>query len=56
MIYYNHYLLLDAGADVHATNADGSTALHDAVVRGDEEIVSELLNRGAKIDAVPFKG
>eukprot|EP00794_Sanderia_malayensis_P019984 gene19984-21943_t len=49
-------LLLDSNADVNATNADGATALHDAIARGSEEIVVELLNHGANTDIVAIKG
>lgn len=35
------------GADVNAVNKDGGSALHDAVVRGNAEIVHCLLKYGA---------
>lgn len=41
------YILLDYGADINAVNACGATPLHDAVVRGNEDIVEELLRAGA---------
>lgn len=31
------------GADVNAVNTEGCTPLHEAVTRGDEEVVEELL-------------
>ncbi|XP_075233962.1 uncharacterized protein LOC142331764 [Lycorma delicatula] len=40
-------LLYDYGADINAVNACGATPLHDAVVRGNEDIVEELLRAGA---------
>ncbi|RQX67311.1 tetratricopeptide repeat-containing protein [Toxoplasma gondii CAST] len=49
-------LLLDRGADVNAKNLDGVTPLHVAAGAEDEtearEILSRLLNAGAKVDAV----
>ena len=43
-------LLLDRGADVNAVNANGDTALHVAVSKGDE-LVRFLVEKGAKLDA-----
>ena len=40
-------LLLDAGADVHATQAGGYTALHSAAANGDARMCRLLLARGA---------
>ena len=39
--------LLDAGADIHARDLTGWTALHAAAFRGDRATVSLLLERGA---------
>ena len=39
--------LLDAGADVNAADFTGWTALHAAAYRGDKQIISLLLGRGA---------
>lgn len=39
--------LLDAGADVNAADLTGWTALHAAVYKGNKQIVSLLLDRGA---------
>src|SRR5688572_11638016 len=38
------------GADVNATQGDGTTPLHWAVYKVDHELVAELLERGAKAD------
>lgn len=43
-------ILIAHGADVNATNADGSTALHNAAWSGQEEIVKLLLSKGAHPD------
>ncbi len=40
-------LLLDAGADVNATQAQGFTSLHSAAHNGDAELTAILLSRGA---------
>ncbi len=39
--------LIDAGADVNACNAGNTTALHQAAIGGDDEMVDLLLSRGA---------
>lgn len=41
---------------MNAMNACGATALHDAVFRGDEEIVEELLHNGANPLIQAMKG
>lgn len=43
--------LLEAGADVQATNADGETALHEAASLGRRDAVTVLLHAGAAIEA-----
>jgi ankyrin repeat protein len=43
-------ILLDLGADVNAVDEGGDTALHGAALRGSNEIVSLLVERGAKLD------
>jgi len=49
-------LLLDAGADMNATNNDGDTALILAAVQGHAEIVRLLLDRGANVEATDSDG
>lgn len=41
-------LLLEAGADVNATQAGGFTPLHQAAAAGKRELVAVLLDRGAR--------
>ncbi len=43
--------LLDAGADVNAAQADGTTALHWAVYNDDAETAGLLVRRGANVKA-----
>lgn len=43
-------LLLEAGADVNATQAGGFTPLHQAAAAGKREIVEQLLKSGARSD------
>lgn len=42
---------LDLGADIHAANDAGWTALHGAAYRGSNEIVQLLVDKGARLDA-----
>ena len=48
--------LLEAGADVNATNEADFTALHGATFRGLNEVVEYLVAQGADIDARDFRG
>ena len=43
---------IEAGADVNASQGDGSTALHWAVYRLDEGLVEALLERGAQANVI----
>jgi ankyrin repeat protein len=49
-------LLLKRGADVHATNSDGDTALHRAAFMEDPTIASFLVAAGADVNARNAKG
>ena len=49
-------LLVGRGAELNRTNSEGCTALHDAVGRGDEEVVVALLEAGASHDIVATGG
>ena len=45
------HLLMEAGSDVNKTSADrGSSALMEAAIQGDREMVEELIERGADLD------
>ena len=49
-------LLLEAGADVNAANAEGSTPLHDAAAHGDLELVNCLSAAGGNLLAKDMLG
>ena len=42
--------LLEAGADVHAKDSNGWTALHWACAMGSKEMVEALINRGSRVN------
>jgi ankyrin repeat protein len=47
---------IEAGLDVHQTNAQGETPLHGAAFRGADTIVRFLVERGADINLVSRRG
>ncbi|HMF27775.1 MAG TPA: ankyrin repeat domain-containing protein, partial [Candidatus Cybelea sp.] len=49
-------LLLDRGADVNATTADGRTALHGAALQGYDDVIRFLVAKGADLFAKDRKG
>ena len=49
-------VLVGAGVDVNAVNADGDTALHGAARRGADAIVQVLVEHGATLDALNTMG
>jgi ankyrin repeat protein len=49
-------MLLDAGADVNATNEYGLTALMDATFRQSAAVVEMLIKRGAGVDTRDHQG
>ena len=49
-------VLLEAGADINATNEADFTALHGAAFRGLNEVVEYLVAHDADIDARDFRG
>jgi ankyrin repeat protein len=50
------YLVEEIGADVNAEDEDGSTALHNAASRGDNEMIEYLVSKGADPKKVNRKG
>lgn len=50
------HVFTDRGADVNAVNSLGDTPLHDAVARGDIDVVEELLRAGANPFIRSIKG
>ena len=47
---------LDAGADVHAADETGNTALHHVVDKGFDRVVELLVERGARLNATNDRG
>ncbi len=50
------YLVEVAGADVNAVDHDGSTALHHAAARGDNDTILYLVSKGADVTKVNREG
>src|SRR5215467_8244052 len=44
--------MIDSGADVNRAQADGTTPLHWAAYRVDQELLQRLLKKGAKANVV----
>jgi uncharacterized protein len=49
-------LLINKGADVNAVNEADFTALHGAAMRGLDEVIKILVDRGAQINARDYRG
>jgi ankyrin repeat protein len=49
-------LCIEHGVDINAFNANGATALHNAVSRGSQKIVTYLAEQGAKLDLKDKQG
>ena len=49
-------VLVEAGANVNAVNEADFTALHGAVFRGNNEVITYLVENGADINARDFRG
>lgn len=50
------YLVEELGADVNAVDADGTTAMHHAASRGDNEMILYLVQRGADVTVINRRG
>ena len=50
------YLVEDLGADVNMRDNDGYTPLHHAAARGDNEMITYLVSKGADVKAVARSG
>ncbi len=50
------YLIEELGADVNAIDHEGNTALHNAAARGDVEMITYLVARGADVMVVNREG
>jgi uncharacterized protein len=50
------YLVEELGADVNAADHEGNTALHQAAARGDVEMITYLVSKGANVMAVNREG
>jgi ankyrin repeat protein len=55
--YWDHLdAILDAGADINATNRDGQTAILRLAMLNQYEQVAKLIQRGAKLDIADKSG
>ena len=50
------YLVEEHGADVNERDHDGSTPLHNAASRGDNEVIHYLVEKGVDVQAINRKG
>lgn len=50
------YLVDELGADVNAVDADGTTALHHAAARGDNDMILYLVQKGADVTMIDRRG
>ena len=50
------YLVEEVGVDVNAEDEDGSTAVHNAASRGDNEMILYLVSKGADVTRVNRRG
>jgi ankyrin repeat protein len=50
------YLVDELGVDVNAVDADGTTAMHHAAARGDNEMILYLVQKGADVTVVNRRG
>ena len=50
------FLVEEVGVDVNAEDEDGSTAVHNAASRGDNEMILYLVSKGADVKKVNRRG
>src|SRR5690606_37482057 len=50
------FLVEECGADVNVRDASGYTALHHAAARGDNEMITYLVEKGADVTVVSREG
>ena len=50
------FLVEEVGADVNAEDEDGSTAVHNAASRGDNEMILYLVSKGADVKKINRRG
>ena len=50
------FLVEEVGADVNAEDEDGSTAVHNAASRGDNEMILYLVSKGADVTKINRRG
>ena len=50
------FLVEDCGADINLRDANGYTPLHHAAARGDNRMIEYLIQKGANVEAVSYKG
>ncbi len=48
--------VVELGADIHATNRQGQTAMHAAGFAGEDEVIQFLVDHGAKVDVEDRSG
>ena len=49
-------VMVELGADIHATNRQGQTAMHAAGFAGEDEVIQFLADKGAKVDVQDRSG
>jgi ankyrin repeat protein len=49
-------VMVELGADIHATNRQGQTAMHAAGFAGEDEVIQFLVDHGAKVDVEDRSG
>ena len=50
------FLIEEVGVDVNAVDDDGNTAVHHAAARGDNEMITYLVSKGADVTKINRSG